>query len=554
VRTPAVETVDLSCRYPGAAAPALDRIALVLPPRTVTLVMGATGAGKSTLARCLARLVPCFTAADVTGDVRLGGASIAEKTVGELAGVVGMVFQDFEAQLFSTDVTQEIVFGLEQTGVPAAEMPARVAAALGDVGLAGFDRRDPTTLSGGEKQRLAIAGLLALRPDVLLLDEPTTDLDPAGRHDVLGVIDRATAAGCTVLLIEHDAAAIERADSVVLLHEGRIVAVGAPMAVLGDVARCEAVGVRAPDVARVFAALGLDDPPRDVDAAAERLRSAGITIVPPPAPAAAPAPHEPLVRVEGVTYRYPGGAAALADVSVDVGRGELVAVVGRNGSGKTTLVKHLNGLLTATTGRVLLDGAPIAGRTLESLAQRVGYVFQDPDHQLFAATVAEEVAFGPTNLGLAPDEVAARVAEALAAVGLDARDEDPFLLDKGARQRLAVAAVLALRPDVLVLDEPTTGLDHREQQRMLELVARLHSAGRTIVIVTHTPWIVAEHAERVLLMAGGRLRYDGPVRPFFADPSLLAAASFRAPDVTRLGQALGCTPLAVDELVAWARR
>src|SRR6185369_12127933 len=170
--TPAVETVDLSCRYPGAATPALDRIALALPPRTVTLVMGATGAGKSTLARCIARLVPCFTAADVTGDVRLGGASIVEKSVGELAGVVGMVFQDFEAQLFSTDVTQEIVFGLEQTGVPAGEMPARVAAALAAVGLAGFDRRDPTTLSGGEKQRLAIAGLLALRPDVLLLDEP----------------------------------------------------------------------------------------------------------------------------------------------------------------------------------------------------------------------------------------------------------------------------------------------------------------------------------------------------------------------------------------------
>jgi energy-coupling factor transport system ATP-binding protein len=552
--TPGIEAVDLSCRYPGAPAPALDRIVLALPPRTMTLVMGATGAGKSTLARCLARLVPCFTAADVTGDVRLGGASIVDKSVGELAGVVGMVFQDFEAQLFSTDVTQEIVFGLEQTGVPAGEMPARVAAALAAVGLAGFDRRDPTTLSGGEKQRLAIAGLLALRPDVLLLDEPTTDLDPAGRHDVLGVIDRATAAGCTVLLIEHDAAAVERADAVVLLHEGRIVAAGPPMAVLGDVIRCEAVGVRAPDVARVFAALGLDDPPLDVDAAAARLREARVTIAAPPRPDDVPAPREPLLRVEHATFRYPGGATALDDVSVDIGRGELVAVVGRNGSGKTTLVKHLNGLLTATSGRVILDGAPIAGRPLESLAQRVGYVFQDPDHQLFAATVGEEVAFGPRNLGLATGEVEARVDEALAAVGLDARDEDPFLLDKGARQRLAVAAVLALRPDVLVLDEPTTGLDHREQQRMLDLLARLHSAGRTIVIVTHTPWIVAELAERVLLMSGGRLRYDGPVRPFFADPSLLDAASFRAPDVTRLGQALGCTPLAVDELVAWARR
>ena len=550
---PAVETIDLSCRYPGTERPALDRVTLGLAAGTVTLVMGATGAGKSTLARCLARLVPCFTAAEVTGDVRLAGASIVGRSVGELAGVLGMVFQDFEAQLFSTDVTQEVVFGLEHTGVPPADMPARVAAALEAVGLAGFEDRDPTTLSGGEKQRLAVAGLLALRPDVLVLDEPTTDLDPVGRRDVLRVLDRVTATGCTVLLIEHDGAAIEHADAVVLLHDGRMVAAGAPKAVLGDADRCEAVGVRAPDVVRVFSALGLADPPLDVERAAERLRAAGVTVVP-PSPLLAPASRPTLIRVESVTYRYPGGAAALSDVSAAIGRGEVVAIVGRNGSGKTTLAKHLNGLLAATAGRVTIDGTDLGSLPLEALAQRVGYVFQDPDHQLFAATVVEEVAFGPTNVGLPPDAVAARVEAALAAVGLDARDADPFLLDKGARQRLAVAAVLALEPDVLVLDEPTTGLDHREQQRMMELVRRLHAAGRTVVIITHTPWIVAEYAERVLLLAEGRLRYDGPVRPFFADPALVRAASFRPPDVTRLGQALGCTPLSVPELLSWVRR
>jgi energy-coupling factor transport system ATP-binding protein len=164
------------------------------------------------------------------------------------------------------------------------------------------------------------------------------------------------------------------------------------------------------------------------------------------------------------------------------------------------------------------------------------------------------VAFGPRNLGLPRAEVDERVAEALAAVDLHERDADPFLLDKGARQRLAVASILALRPDVLVLDEPTTGLDHFEQQRMLELLTRLHAAGRTIVIVTHTPWVIAAHTRRVVLLAEGRLRYDGPLRPFFADEELLAAAAFRAPDVTRLGRALGCTPLTVEEFLAWTSR
>jgi energy-coupling factor transporter ATP-binding protein EcfA2 len=202
---------------------------------------------------------------------------------------------------------------------------------------------------------------------------------------------------------------------------------------------------------------------------------------------------------------------------------------------------------------VLLDGRDVAALALEDVAQRVGYVFQDPDHQLFAESVVAEVAFGPRNLGLPSGEVRRRVEDALAAVGLDARDADPFLLDKGTRQRLAVAAVLALQPDVLVLDEPTTGLDWPQQRHMLDLLRALRHAGRTVLVITHTPWVIAEYAERVLLLSGGRLRYDGPVRDFFADDDRLADAAFQAPDVTRLGRALGCTPLSVDELVGWMR-
>ena len=548
----AIAVQDLGCTYAGATRAALDGVTCLVPAGALAVVMGATGAGKSTLARCLTRLVPCFLPAVLRGEVRLLGQPIDGARVGELAGTIGMVFQDFEAQLFSTDVTQEMVFGLGHTGVAPALMPERVAQALAAVGLSGFEGRDPTTLSGGEKQRLAIAGLLALCPPIMVLDEPTTDLDPGGRAEVFDLLGRLRADGLSLLLIEHDTAAAADADLLVLLREGRVVASGPPAALLADVEACLAAGVRPPDVCRVFAALGLaEPPPLDLTAAAARLRERGLVPRAALEPGAeAPAGHA-VIEVRGLGHCYADGRRALADVSLTIGRGEFIALVGPNGSGKTTFAKHLNGLLAPTEGRVTLEGRDVAALPLETLAQRVGYVFQDPDHQLFAATVAEEVAFGPRNLGVPAAEVEARVAEALAAVDLADRDTDPFLLDKGARQRLAVASILALGPDVLVLDEPTTGLDHREQLRMLALLGRLHAAGRTIVIITHTPWVIAEHTQRVVLLAAGRLRYDGAVRGFFADPALVAAAAFRAPEVTRLGQHLGCTPLSVDELIGW---
>src|SRR5256886_5628977 len=252
--------------------------------------MGATGAGKSTLAGCLPRLVPCFMPADLRGEIRLLGQSIDGARVGALAGTIGMVFQDFEAQLFSTDVTQEIVFGLEHTGVAPVSIPERVAGALSAVGLSGFEGRDPTTLSGGEKQRLAIAGLLALRPPIMVLDEPTTDLDPTGRAEVFDVLGRLRAEGLSLVVIEHDTAAAADADLLVLLRDGRILASGPPAALPADLHACAAAGGRPPDISRVFAALGLPSPPLDVAAAADPLRARGLV---PLAPVEPPPPRPP---------------------------------------------------------------------------------------------------------------------------------------------------------------------------------------------------------------------------------------------------------------------
>jgi energy-coupling factor transport system ATP-binding protein len=249
---------------------------------------------------------------------------------------------------------------------------------------------------------------------------------------------------------------------------------------------------------------------------------------------------------------YAEGARALDGVNLTISAGEFVAIIGQNGSGKTTLAKHIVGLLRPTEGRVLLSGRDRERLGAAETAREVGYVFQNPDNQIFAATVEEEVAFGPRNFGLAPDEVERRCARVLRAVGLDhARERDPFLLGKGERQRLAVAAVLALEPRLLILDEPTTGLDYREQRRMMELVSELHRAGTAIVIITHTPWLVAEYAQRAVLMRAGKKLFDGPVRALFAEPELLASSSFRAPEVTALGRRFGVTALSVEELASW---
>ena len=256
------------------------------------------------------------------------------------------------------------------------------------------------------------------------------------------------------------------------------------------------------------------------------------------------------MQAEAIEFTYDSGAPALLGASLQIAAGEFVALIGQNGSGKTTLAKHLNGLLRPRRGRVLLHGADVSSLPLNRVAADVGYVFQNPDHQIFAPTVGDEVAFGPRNFGLSATDTADRVHAALAAVGLvGLEDEEPFLLSKGHRQRLAVASLLALRPQLLILDEPTTGLDYREQRRMMDLLAQLHAQGMAILMITHSPWVVAEYAERGVLMRDGRVLFDGPLRALFAEEDLLASAHFRAPDITRLGRRLGFTPLSVEELV-----
>jgi energy-coupling factor transport system ATP-binding protein len=554
---PAVGIEGLTYRYGGQQKPALKGIDLEVAEGEFVVVMGPSGAGKSTLCVSLNGLIPHFFQGEMEGEVRVWGRSTREGKVGGFAEEIGLVFQDFETQLFSTNVALEVAFGPENLGIERGEMIERVERVLGQVRLEGFEKRTPATLSGGQKQRLAIASVLATEPRILCLDEPTTDLDPAGKLGIFEIAeDLKDRDDVTLIVVEHETEETLEADRIVVLRDGEIVADRPAREVLRDVELLEESSVMPPQVARFFHEMGLwqgqlpltpqegfaefgrrgwrvnpDRYRRLVEADGKQEEGYG----------------EPIIQVEGLTHRYPSRVVALEGVDLTVRRGEFLAVLGQNGSGKTTLVKHFNGLLKPTEGTVKVGDDEQGSQTL---GQSVGYVFQNPDHQIFSDTVSDEVAFGPKIGGLDEQEIKERVREALAAVRLEGRgDEDPFGLTRGERQRVAVASVLAVRPEVLILDEPTTGLDYAEQRSMMDLVRGLNEAGSTIIVVTHTMWIVAEYAHRAVVVSDGRISLQGTVREVFAEEAGLHDAALRPPHIVSLGNTLGYPVLSVEEMV-----
>jgi energy-coupling factor transport system ATP-binding protein len=557
---PAVSIKDLAYTYRGQKKPALDGLNLDVAEGEFVVVMGHSGAGKSTLCTSLNGLIPHFFRGRMQGEVRIEGRSTREGKVGEFAKDVGLVFQDFEAQLFSTNVALEVAFGPENFQVEREEMVRRVESVLSQVRLEGFEDRQPATLSGGQKQRLAIASVLAMEPRILCLDEPTTDLDPVGKLGIFEIAeDLKNRDDVTLIVVEHETEETLDADRIVVLRDGRIAADQPAREVLREVELLEESSVMPLGIARFFREKGVGNEqlPLTPEEGIKEFEARGWRVSPERHRELVEADEgreasygEPLIEVEGLSHRYPNGVVALEGVDLEVRRGEFLAVLGQNGSGKTTLVKHFNGLLEPTEGSVRVDGEETAKQGIQVLGQRVGYVFQNPDHQIFSDTVFDEVSFGPKVRVLREDEVRERVEEALAAVGLGGRgDEDPFGLTKGERQRVAVASVLAVRPEVLILDEPTTGLDYAEQRSMMDLVRRLNEAGSTIIAVTHTMWVVAEYAHRAAVMKDGRMALSGTVREVFVRDEELRDAYLRPPHIVSLGNSLGHTVLSVEELL-----
>ena len=556
---PAVEIQGLSYRYRGRSEAALKALDLEVGEGEFVVIMGPSGAGKSTLCVTLNGLIPNFLRGRMEGEVLVRGRSTRDGRVGEFAKEVGIVFQDFEAQLFSTNVALEVAFGPENFAVEREEMARRIESVLGRVRLEGFENRQPATLSGGQKQRLAIASVLAIEPRILCLDEPTTDLDPVGKLGVFEIAGELKERDeVTLIVVEHETEETLDADRIVVLRDGEIACDRPAREVLRNVELLEESGVMPLQVASFFAGLGVSEEERPLtpEEGIEEFRRRELSVSEErhrellEADARREEDYgERLIEVKGLSHRYPNGVVALEGVDLEVRRGEFLAVLGQNGSGKTTLVKHFNGLLHPTEGSVKVGDEEVEKQGMLKLGQWVGYVFQNPDHQIFSDTVSDEVAFGPKLRNLEEDEVKERVGEALQAVGLSGyEEEDPFGLTKGERQRVAVASVLAVRPEVLILDEPTTGLDYSEQRSMMDLVKRLNEAGSTIIAVTHTMWVVAEYAHRAAVVRDGRVVLNDTVREVFSREKELLEASLRPPHITAFGNDLGYPVLTVDEM------
>ncbi|MDI6703250.1 MAG: energy-coupling factor transporter ATPase [bacterium] len=549
----AIEVQNLSFSYFGGGdVKVLDKINLLVNEGEFVVIMGETGAGKSTLCQCLNLLVPRFRKGRLTGKIRIFGEDIKNKRVYDLADKVGLVFQDFEYQLFSTNVELEVAFGPENLSIPKETINERVNDCLKKVDLIEFKGRSPTNLSGGEKQRLAIASILSIKPRILVMDEATTDLDPKGKLEIFKLAKILRDEGTTLIMVTHEIEEVLDADRIIIVKQGRIVLEDTPKHVLKRSSLLEENGIRPHQLTRLFQKIGSRSLPLTIDKALQRFKKDFILL---------DDRYKRLVNkdkersygkivieVNDLEYIYPEGQKALDGISLRIREGEFVALVGQNGSGKTTLAKHFNGLLKGSRGDVKCFGENIKGKKISELSRVIGYVFQNPDHQIFSNTVKDEIAFSLRNFGYTESEISTRVDEALEEVGLLGYErEDPFSLGKGERQRLAIASVLVTRPQILILDEPTTGLDYSEQKQIMKLLERLNKEGTTIIIITHNMWIVAEYTHRSIVIHEGKIILDGTTREVFSKEHILERSNLYPPDIVRLSNRLGKTLLSIEE-------
>jgi energy-coupling factor transport system ATP-binding protein len=564
----ATEFRNVSFTYTDSKEPALKDINLRIKEGELVLITGPSGAGKTTLCCCINGLVPYFYTGELTGNVIVNGLDTKNQTIGTLSTKVGLLFQDPASQLVSPTVVDELAFGPENLGIAKEEIGKRIEYSLDAMRLRPYVDRNPATLSGGEQQACALGALAAMRPEIYVLDEPTSNLDPIGSSTVLSAItELARAEKKTMIIVEHKIEELtDMVDTMLVMDQGRIIMSGEPRQVLKETELLEQVGLKAPPAAvvcnKLAAKFGVElGVPLTVDEGYEKINNfLNGKIVRPfssfreKQSISNPKTETPIVEADGLWHTYPGNVEALKDVDLRVGRGDFLAIVGQNGSGKTTLVKHFNGLLRPTRGTVLIDGEDTKHQTTAQLSRKVGMVFQNPDRQLLKFKVIEEVKFGPKNLGFSEDECNARATAVLQAVGLEhVTERDPHELGKGEKQRVVLACALAMKPEVLVIDEPTTGQDYKRSREIMDLAVRLNKEGSTIIVITHDMSLVAEYAKRTILMHQGQILYDGPPREAFTKTELLKRSFLSPPQATILGMRLRnyvpYTVLTTDELV-----
>ncbi|WP_022667493.1 ABC transporter ATP-binding protein [Desulfospira joergensenii] len=489
----AIELTHVSFRYKASQTPALEDISFSLNPGKCALIRGPSGSGKTTLCRCLNGLIPQALEGELSGDILVAGKDVTRFRVQTLARDIGFVMQDPEVQIVGRTVFEDLAFGPRNFLVPAKEIAPKISKALARVGLEGYENRSCAALSGGEKQRLAIAGILIMEPSVLILDEPASELDPAGRAEIyhhLNTLCRSR--GTTLVIVEQNMTDIRSmVDWVLVMEKGRIKEQGRPEKIAAG---------REKDP--FFPA-----PLQKVDGRA----GAGAS--------------PPVLEIKDLNFAYDPQKPILKDVHLTLPQNEFLALMGHNGAGKTSLAKHLNGLIPCDPGVIFFQGRDITTMESRDLARSVGFVFQNPDHQIFETTVEKEIGFGLSGRKLSGQDIARQVDETLDLTGLGpVRSLHPFTLGKGTRQMIAMASILILRPRVLVMDEPFTGLDPGGSAQVMDLITKLHSRGTAIVLITHDLNLAARYARRLTVVDRGEIVLDEPMEFALENQDILAHA------------------------------
>ena len=541
---------------------AIDEVNLDIEPGQFIAILGHNGSGKSTLAKHMnAILTPNEGVMWVDGkDTR------NEENIWDVRQTAGMVFQNPDNQIIGTVVEEDVGFGPENLGVPTEEIWQRVEESLSAVGMIEYRHHSPNKLSGGQKQRVAIAGVVAMRPKCIVLDEPTAMLDPNGRKEVLRTVEELRRReNITVILITHYMEEVVGADRVIVMDKGHAVLTGTAREVFSQVELLKEYRLDVPQVTLLAYELQKKGYPipkgiltteelldvlskcKKVDVKTQVLQKKKYESV--------KQNGEPLLKVDHINYVYSPGNAfekhALKDISLDIYEGQFIGIIGHTGSGKSTLIQHLNGLIKATGGAIYYRGENIYGEkyNLRELRNNVGLVFQYPEHQLFETDVLTDVCFGPKNQGLSQEECKERAIEALRLVGLPEKyyEVSPFDLSGGQKRRVAIAGVLAMKPKVLVLDEPTAGLDPKGRDEILNQIAYLQKEGNlTVVLVSHSMEDIAKYVDRIVVMNRGSKMFDDEPKKVFAHYEELEKIGLAAPQVTYMMHALAKKGLPVD--------
>lgn len=571
-----IRVENLKYRYPNTKELALDGLDFEIEKGAFIGIVGENGAGKSTLCQAFNGLVPGFFKGAYGGKVFIEDTEVAKTSVSKLCQKVGLVFQNPFNQLSGAKETvfEEIAFGLQNFGIPKEEMISRVNEVMKLLDIEAYKQRNPFDLSGGQMQRVALAGILAMKPDVIVLDEPTSQLDPAGSEEVFAAVDKLAKAGITIIMVEQKLEKLaEYCNKILLLHHGKQIAFDTPEQIFSRPDLKE-YGVNPPAYTRICQAFDIKKAngcypaslkdtlalkelfPKEEEffAAAgkmvqngaiegENLKSgqeAGEQI--PGAEngtAKSKIAENTVFDIQHLKFRYLEDVPVLEDICLAIDN-RPTAIVGQNGAGKTTLVKLLKGLLKPVGGNIYYNGADIAEKTVAMLAGEIGYVFQNPDDQIFKYHVLDEVMFGPQNIGMTKEQAKEKAIEALKIVGLEKlADENPYDLELCERKLVAIASVLAMDTKVLILDEPTIAQDYQGREKIKAIIKKLEDEGRTVIAILHDMDFVAESFKRVIVMAHGKVLADGTKEEVFAQKEVLEEARIDQPYLTKLCQKLG---------------